>query len=260
MWGVKKPPQERLEATRDAAVALLEDVQHLRTVLGRQEPSRGEVRRISSVMRRLLVEQDLLRVAAPRVGRVLIDAPDNDPWYALAERYAYFFFISGGFTAYGTSHRALQAIHVPAGVAEPEHRNFDVEKRVPVSLDRFLSQRVLCWYGEWVSRSDVIKYVANVAHGVHSGEAKKPSELLLEEMSRCGSLSPEKLTVTVALKPQYRPTCHRDPLRYGRDSIAPVLLELLAATEYFAGSDDLAELEAVITAEVEQSGGFRMRR
>jgi hypothetical protein len=95
VWDVTKSPQGRLEATRDAAVALLEDVRHLRTVLGRQEPSRGEVRRISSVMRRLLIEQDVLRVAAPRVGRVLIDKPDNDPWYALAERYSYFFFISG---------------------------------------------------------------------------------------------------------------------------------------------------------------------
>jgi hypothetical protein len=70
---------ELLAETRDAAVALLEDLEHIRMICGRDEPSRDELRRLSATLRRILIDSDLTKVAAPRLGRILLLAPDNKP-------------------------------------------------------------------------------------------------------------------------------------------------------------------------------------
>lgn len=51
--------EEMLAATRMAAAALLEDMQYIREVVERSEPSRGELRRLSGTLRRLLIYRDL---------------------------------------------------------------------------------------------------------------------------------------------------------------------------------------------------------
>jgi hypothetical protein len=58
-------------ATRDAAAAFVEDMPHIREVLNRVNPDRGELRRLSNPLRRLLIDNggDLRDIAAPRIGR-----------------------------------------------------------------------------------------------------------------------------------------------------------------------------------------------
>jgi len=73
--------QKLLETTREPAIALAEDVAHLRQFAGKMDPTASELRRLSSILRRLLVERDLGAVAAPRIGKILLNAPDNKPFY-----------------------------------------------------------------------------------------------------------------------------------------------------------------------------------
>jgi hypothetical protein len=68
---VKKTTEELLNVTRGAAMALVEDLPHIREVVNRPDPDKGELRRLSNELRRLLIDNggDLRDVAAPRIGR-----------------------------------------------------------------------------------------------------------------------------------------------------------------------------------------------
>lgn len=61
--------QARLEATMETAAALLEDIGYLREIVDKPDISRADIRRISAMLRRVLVEGDLLNIAGPRLGK-----------------------------------------------------------------------------------------------------------------------------------------------------------------------------------------------
>ncbi len=89
------------ETTREAAAAFIEDMEHFREVLKRTDPIRGELRRLSGALRRLLVERDIAKIATPRIGRIMIAAPDNKPLLKAGEKAPYLFVGSGGIDAFG---------------------------------------------------------------------------------------------------------------------------------------------------------------
>lgn len=69
--------QKFLEDTKGQAVALLEDLAHFREILSRPNPFRGDLRRISATLRRLLIERSITMVAGPRIGRLHFLIDDN---------------------------------------------------------------------------------------------------------------------------------------------------------------------------------------
>jgi len=79
-------------STAEAARALVEDLNYIRDVSKRVKSSRGELRRLSAVIRRILVDDDLGKIAAPRLGKLTIDAPDNKAFYDI-EKWARVLFL-----------------------------------------------------------------------------------------------------------------------------------------------------------------------
>ena len=69
--------REKIEALRratlQAATAFAEDLEHIRKTLD-SPTDIGDTRRLSNVLRRLLVNGELHKIAAPRIGRFIIDA------------------------------------------------------------------------------------------------------------------------------------------------------------------------------------------
>ena len=59
--------EKLIAATRGAAISLIEDMPHIRDVLNRPDPERGQVRLLSNVLRRILIDNggDLRDIAAP---------------------------------------------------------------------------------------------------------------------------------------------------------------------------------------------------
>lgn len=167
-----KVKAERIAATRDAAIALVEDLEHVREVLKRKLTSRGEIRRLSAVMRRLLVDGDLGRVAAPRIEKLTILAPDRKPYYNVEKSARVLFFASGGAPIFGVNLDAMllanagQTPDVQRRIAELT--NGIDRQLVPLKPPNFTDQRVLCYHGAWVTRRAAIKHIANVGSGVHS--------------------------------------------------------------------------------------------
>ena len=67
--------------TLAAGAAFIDDLQHLRAMLAAEAPAKDDIRRASLALRRLFVDGEIRRLAAPRLGRLHFDVPDNVAGY-----------------------------------------------------------------------------------------------------------------------------------------------------------------------------------
>lgn len=248
--------KQRLALTREAAAAFVGDLQHIREVLGRAEPSQDELRRLSVTLRRILVERDLTNVAAPRIGRIMLKAPDNKPIIKSNKKLPIAYFGSGGVEVFGI---LVQCVMVERGAGPRPLPEFHPSHTIELRLDGFLSQPVLCLEGQLVSRARAIEYVANITSGAHSGSLKsapankRDAYEILSRVRQVATYSLEGGVTTVTFNEDALKNALTDEtvqFRYTPDAIDCVLLELLAAAHYLAVSDDTAKLEQVILEEL----------
>jgi hypothetical protein len=237
-----------LHSTRTAAIALIEDLAHLREMIARDDPSPAEIRRAANVLRRLLIDGagDIRLVAAPRTGKVLIKTLDNKPYYRAAERGQLAFFLSGYCDAFNLS---MRGYYLAKGDTDPVEEA-DPETTVSLPIDSFLNQRVVHFNGAWASRKNVIQYAAHIASGVHSGTPKEPDELLLAAADAVvrfvrdtDGLASIQGNFAFAGQP-WR------PLPYAPGALTATHFELLATAKLLCASPDIIRLEADITVEI----------
>ncbi len=181
------------QSTKGAASALVEDMAYIREVLKRNQTSKGEIRRLSAVVRRIFVEDDLSAVAAPRLGKMTIMAPDLKFYYE-AERFSrVMLFASGGAEMFGLKFGTMAYFNAGKPTSK-EHQQFLTNRlhpdapqtMIPLKISNFLSQRVLCYHGEWLTRRVAIKYIANYASGVHTVEPDRPEYVTAEAIREAG--------------------------------------------------------------------------
>jgi hypothetical protein len=242
-----------LLATRDAASALVEDLAYIRETLARADRiTPGELRRLSAVLRRLLVHNDLRSIASPRIGRLSLLVPDNDPIYRAARKHTVGIFESGGIHIFNNEIRAIVTNRTGNFPLDPA---FDKARTVAVSLDGFLDQKVLAHNDKWATRGQVIKYIANSCSGVHSKSTNlnyhpESWEILLSIMRKCLKFTKEgdtgmKITVDwVAFS-----GVHSFDLKWMPNSIDSGLVELLCSAHFLAISPDIHSLELEIHKE-----------
>jgi hypothetical protein len=129
--------EERLLSTKEAAAAFLDDMQYVREIVAKNDPSNAEIRRLSVILRRVLVERDLAAIASPRLGRVELLGPDNAPAYKAADKAPLFFFASGRATVLGGWAGALFAVDVLPifGRGRMELPTLDIDKTIELRLD-----------------------------------------------------------------------------------------------------------------------------
>src|SRR5258706_16375551 len=117
--------QKLLAATRSAAEAFVEDLSHFRDVVSKRNLQRQDVRRMSNELRRILIDNggDLEKIAAPRIGKVTLQMPDNGPYYRASWVAPLEFFGSGGINLFGIDIRAFARIrgrrHAPVPGIHP---------------------------------------------------------------------------------------------------------------------------------------------
>ena len=183
-----------LHVTKEAASALLEDMDYIRDVVGREGTSRGEIRRLSAVLRRLIADRDLAKVAVPRIGKILIHSVDNTYHYEAAVHAGHLrLFFTGDVRIYGQYLGSfdLHSVPHPQGTGLPTMgkltsmlypKGGEPMRDILMRLDGFAQQKVICFMGQWLSRQAVIKYMANLGSGVHSDTPAAPEELLLSRI------------------------------------------------------------------------------
>jgi hypothetical protein len=118
-----------------------------------------------------------------------------------------------------------------------------------VRVDNFLSQRVLYLHGDWVSRRAVLKYVANIASGVHSGNATEADDLLIESIRRNVTFVLANKNFTIRFRSTFFGNL-TDNFIYDRNEIDPTLLEVYTIAYMLTISSSIAELENIISMEL----------
>lgn len=241
-------PEQReimLANTRGAAIALIEDLGHVRETLAKPEPSAGEVRRLSSILRRLLVEDDLRAVAAPRVGRVNILAQDNNPIYRSCRSAPYALHATAGASIFG-----LYLLHISIDRGNPvrDLSGFS-EEPTRLSLDTFLTQKVICLDGAWASRRAAIKFVANVASGVHSNTPETDEERLLARVRQIAHVSILDGDPRIVFDQEAFENGTPKPF-YDPKALDPLLIEMFASANFLTRSPEVQALESAIRSEL----------
>lgn len=234
--------------TKDAAIAFWEDMRYIRRMAAKFPPDRTELRQISAILRRLFVENDLQLVAAPRLGKFLVQEPDNHDVYKQLTKGPRGFLSSAGFDLGGGVIIGSVGLFVdqvpPAPARSPTHPFW-----VDVRVDNFLAQKVLYLDGEWVSRRAVLKYVANIASGVHSGTAKEPDEITIENIRRKVAFVLSDKKLNIRFRGEFF-TLQSGNFYYDKNEIDPTLLELHAIIYLMTISPQVQELEDKISAEL----------
>lgn len=256
--------QELLHDTKQMAAAFLEDMNHIRRVVKSQEPQPAEVRLLSNVLRRLIVNREVQDVAAPRLGKIHIMAPNNEQHLAVKAGRSMVLYQTGG------------------PVLSPQIQNFKIQFRKanaktgtleidlpwgnlpwysggtrPTRVDGFLAQRVICFRDQWATRKDTIKFAAICASGVHSETPEAHIDKVLSRaryglrFTRKGAQPAVELDMDAIGNP-LTPLSDLTPLpfSYDPDRLDLVMVELLAAAYYLSISDDIPKLETIIRAEL----------
>jgi hypothetical protein len=239
---------QRLITTREAAAALVEDLRHIREIVNRADPDRGELRRLSGVLRRLFVDGDLNDISGPRTGRLMVTAPDNKPFYDAEGDKPYAFFGSGGVTMFGISFRAHM---VESGTRPRQITDFDPDRTISLPIHNFMSQNVLCLQGQWIMRRDVIKYTANIAGGVHSGAPREEIQKTVARIRRSANYRAPTADTPLILSfnmDAMHPT--ETPFQYDPTAIDPLLVEILATAHFLVSSPSVESLETAIREEL----------
>lgn len=237
-------------ATREAAASLIEDLAHIRELLTKPNLERGEVRRMSAILRRFVVDGDLPMIAAARIGKLTFKVPDNNAFYRLQERtrHPYSFFISGGVDLFTLRSRALFAMRGEHTDLPVDPSSFDAEARVFLNVDSFLAQRIICIEGQWISRRIAIKHIANYASGVHS---KTPDSAEEELVARARSYASfginEKSSSNIHINTSALVGDFKEP-EFDPNAIDCVLYEVFCSASFVVNSPSVIELEAEILA------------
>jgi hypothetical protein len=235
------------ESTRTAASALLEDLDYTRKLLENQKPSAAEIRRFSGILRRIIVDDDLRKIAVPRIGKLLIKVPDVKPYVKHGERYPFRLLSITTYSLLGGRHSAIME-------GAEKFPDFDTTGSAFVNTDGFRSQPVFQFFGTWVRRVDVIKHVAIHAHGVHSEQASDAVNLKIEEIRKCVYFSESTIPNTeqkvMALCIDYNATAELFHFEAGTGRLDLVLLQLLDSARLICESSDVIRLEEEIRLEL----------
>jgi hypothetical protein len=253
-----------LAETRDQAIAFLEDIRTLTKLVERAETLPADLRQNSVILRRWIVEGNgaaLQSVAAPRIGRVNIQAIDNNPVYRAERRGGLNSFVSGGCTIHGT---LVAAAMMTEGPSPLNLDDYHPDKREQFSLTTFSKQKVIYSKGRWITRQEIIKFVANVDFGVHAGQAVADWELILADfkMNLCIDMRkvsdedrPPGMPKNVKEIPEIswnvvQLTDSSEALLYRPSRVNGILIELLATMCFLVNSPDVQRLVHLIHEEV----------
>lgn len=241
------------EATQDAASVLIDDLQYIRALVEQEQPDAGDIRRLSAQLRRIIVEGDLRKIAAPRTGKIEIQAPDLRAIYRANDDKPFAFVAADEFSTHGLQLGTLTMEHGSGARTIP---GYQPGARVPLRTEVFQNQRVLCLNGNWVSRGDIIKYVANVAHGVHSGEPKESAHLLVRQIRHAMTIEMINASPGPGIPPLDMPKINFDhqpvfspedpPLQPNPKNLDVALIHLLSTAQLIVLSPDVILLEKAI--------------
>ena len=229
-------------STHDAALVLVDDLQHVRQIVTQEMHSAGDVRRLSNQLRRILVEGDLRKIAAPRLGKIEIDAPDLRHIYRADEKKPFLFIAADGLQTHGLQ---MAAMRMDEGPNAREIPGYHPDQMVRLRIETFQNQKILCVRGAWVTRADVIKYIANVASGVHSGDAKEPAYKLIRKIRHACIVTVNNGVPSISFNIEVLAS-DDPPISFNPAVIDIALMHLISTAQFLTSSENVIELGRLI--------------
>lgn len=229
-------PRPDIDLRRDDF--LLGDFRNLDRLARVEHPGRDQVRLHAATVRRLLLEGELGAAASRRGLPLKFAVPDSQPLVRSASGGHVAQFCLMGMAGYGN----LTAFMSPGpGGYDSTAEEFDPNNVVHLNLAEFLRQEVAFCTGVFLSRHDVIAYVANKVAGVHY-DTSPTGRLTESKMRALGELMDRFQIRTEGgslLLYSGRRAANTEPMgiRYEPDSIGGVFLELLACVTYILESE-----------------------
>lgn len=142
-----------------------------------QDIDDSSLRRASPVLRSLLIENQLMKVANILGEEISIMAPCISKYDVHLNDPAVIFYQSGGAKYKG---KEIQFLKYLNRAKSPEERNADYEREkssigqnYPVKLSLFMKQVSFIINGVKINREEVIKYIANKRGGAHYDDSRK---------------------------------------------------------------------------------------
>lgn len=264
MGSSRKDRLQLMADTKQAAAAFLEDISHVRSIFTTPKPEPGLIRLSSNILRRLLVNRDLDNIAAPRIGKYHLAAPDNDAHTGSRAGFDVILYQSGSpllstLQDCRIDFEKKDATVGTLGLVMPWNSLPVLRNAKKVRLDGFLSQRVICFRNQWACRREVIKFAAICASGVHSEVPTSTVDKMLNHArfalrytNKKGEPSVE-LDVDVIGNPHHPPPAPISAFTYDQNRIDLVHVELLAAAYYLCASPDIETLQKFIQEELAAS-------
>ena|GEM_PF-2378488 len=252
----KEQKRERMRyETRRAAAPLLDDLRFLRETIGSPGVTPGDLRRISNLLRRLLIEGDLLNVAGPRLGKIKLQALNTELDQELLKQKDVEYYFSGiiswtGIEINTASKTKNNQVPFPEDIARAFRKvSPGNPKYVPMRVDLFLTQRVAAINNQWLNRKQVLKHIANTASGVHSSDLKNPTEKLCHKLRCCASWGLKPGTAGLQLDFSAFEECLPE-LHYQEDYVDVLLGEMFTTSNVIVNSPDIQKLEEAISFEL----------
>lgn len=235
----------RREKTREAAAALVDDLSFFRDVLVKEAPTAGDIRRLSAQLRRILVDGTLEKVAGPRVGKIRLLAPVIDEVVRLNREQPYEYVSVGYVTMFGIE---VSWAILERGTKPRALKDFRPDALQELDPEHFMKQGVMVFQGTWITRREILRYMANVAEGIHSGEPKNYTDRLIRRARHMSKMSLDGGVPVLTMNVAPITEINLPPL-LSKTDIDGALVELWAAADLLTKSPDIRALEAYIDVE-----------
>lgn len=228
-------------------VSILGDFRNFEKLGSIRDPSNDDVRLHAAAVRRLLIDNGagLLSTSANSRGITLTyPAVDVAPLERASRSPSLGMYAAGGANAFGFYAAGLitEILSRPIG---PLNIDFYPEHKPEWAHTTFLRQKVLYLNGVYLNRSQVIKYVANKAAGVHYDQ-KAADSLTQEAMDAFESLRKHVHISLESGRPCLTYNFEKDNVeptfRYAPENIDIVLLEFLSIIQTMQKSETICLL------------------
>jgi hypothetical protein len=188
----------------------------------------------------------------PRVGKITIETVDVSEAIRFIRNNDVNLFIAGGAKVFNITCGGIMLI---AGEPSQENKGHP-DDRIALDLNSFRKQRVVYSENEWLTRDQIIKFVANVSEGVHSGTPEKDFEHVATNLRAKLTFRPTENSdgeelVTLAIT-YAAPSVKIVPAGYNPHEISAVLFELLSTITFLVNSEDVQRLVSFVSGELNE--------
>ena len=214
---------------------------------------------MSAQLRRILIDREILAVAAPRIGKIHFRVPDDQDVLAQESSWR---FISGhtarfrgalGFKPFFFNGHRDQG--VPSGQVDFISSAEYTTPARDVRLEVFCSDRIMRVDGEYITRDDVLKFVCYHGYGVHFSGKKLPIFDAIKKVRYCVTIQDDR-AVGEHVSTGMILAGIDAPRPKARNFLDIPLIHLLSTAYFLVTSTDVLALEEVIRLETEQANSW----